>query len=308
MQLFETDEIDQLSGWDYPGWEFEYFQLKPGKLGFRYLGLELPDLLVEWQEFGNSVFGRESMNVDQLTLGTVVSADGLPKICGGSVRVSHVLVYQPGRPCEFVIPDNATTLNVTIKGKSFRQLNWIHNHESLVDIGPQSHSRLVQACREITDQMRRANPAGCFAWRRLANQTLIQIVQSEVLSKLNKPVYADGATNVAKAYRVFKQAETLLNSQNNFDRTTIKYVAQDLGVSERTIFNAFKESLGISPGEFCKLQNLHRFRRSILKGKVFHGMISQAALSNGFQHFGRLTENYRRFFGETPRQTIKRRR
>ena len=84
-------------------------------------------------------------------------------------------------------------------------------------------------------------------------------------------------------------------------------VAAEVEVSQRALYEAFRRLLGRGPYEFHLLQKMHAFREALLDGKPFHGKIKQAAQATGFRHLGRLTQSYRRHFGESPRETMKRR-
>ena len=84
-------------------------------------------------------------------------------------------------------------------------------------------------------------------------------------------------------------------------------LAAQLHVKERTLYQAFHTTLGVGPYEFFQLQRLHRFREAILDGDPYHGRIKQAAQVVGLQDLARATQSYRRYFNETPRQTLRRR-
>lgn len=77
------------------------------------------------------------------------------------------------------------------------------------------------------------------------------------------------------------------------------------GVSARTLQRQFMDFLGKTPGAVLREIGLECARRELLQGSP--GLkIMDVALRCGFSHFGRFSIAYRRRYGETPSQTLKR--
>lgn len=77
------------------------------------------------------------------------------------------------------------------------------------------------------------------------------------------------------------------------------------GVSARSLQRKFRASLGQTPIEALRTVRLERARRALLlaaRGQT----ISDIALRCGFSHLGRFSIEYRRCYGETPSQTLRR--
>ena len=79
-----------------------------------------------------------------------------------------------------------------------------------------------------------------------------------------------------------------------------------LGASERTLHEAFREHLDTTPKAYLKTLRLEAARHDLLTGEVKR--VTDVALDWGFLHFGWFSHDYRRLFGETPSQTLKRSR
>jgi transcriptional regulator GlxA family with amidase domain len=78
------------------------------------------------------------------------------------------------------------------------------------------------------------------------------------------------------------------------------------GVSDRTLEYAFRERFGIGPAAFLKLHRLGRLRAELLRAEPGSAQVGDLAAHHGFWHAGHLSSDYRRIFGETPRQTLMR--
>jgi AraC-like DNA-binding protein/tetratricopeptide (TPR) repeat protein len=77
------------------------------------------------------------------------------------------------------------------------------------------------------------------------------------------------------------------------------------GVSGRTVQRLFRTFLGKTPGAALRDIRFERARRELLQGQP-DAKVTDVALRCGFPHFGRFSVEYRRRYGETPSQTLKR--
>jgi AraC family transcriptional regulator, ethanolamine operon transcriptional activator len=78
------------------------------------------------------------------------------------------------------------------------------------------------------------------------------------------------------------------------------------GVSERTLEYAFKDVVGLSPVAYLTRLRLHRVRAALVAGRPGSTRVSAEALRWGFWHFGEFSRAYRRCFGESPSETLRR--
>ena len=77
-------------------------------------------------------------------------------------------------------------------------------------------------------------------------------------------------------------------------------------VPERTLNEAFRRELGVSPGTFVKGSRLYGAHRDLWRADPSRVRVSDVANSWGFWHMGQFAADYRRVFGEMPRATLKR--
>jgi AraC family ethanolamine operon transcriptional activator len=78
------------------------------------------------------------------------------------------------------------------------------------------------------------------------------------------------------------------------------------GFSARSISYACETALGISPMRYLKLIRLNRARTLLRQGARESTSVSECAHFVGFAHLGRFSAEYRKLFGESPRQTLER--
>lgn len=82
-------------------------------------------------------------------------------------------------------------------------------------------------------------------------------------------------------------------------------LADEIGVSVRTMHNAMQQFRGMSLHRYLRMKRLWSVRRQLLGGAH---KVSATALANGFWHLGEFAQFYTAQFGETPSQTLARAR
>lgn len=94
--------------------------------------------------------------------------------------------------------------------------------------------------------------------------------------------------------------------QGAFERDVgLSELAAAAGLSARALQRQFRTFLGKSPHEALRDIRFDRARRQLLLGRP-GTRVMDVATASGFPHFGRFSIEYRRRFGETPSQTLRR--
>lgn len=83
---------------------------------------------------------------------------------------------------------------------------------------------------------------------------------------------------------------------------TLADIAQAAGVPERTLYDAFRQSEGVSPMRYLRNLRLDRVRNRLIAGD---DQVTEAALCEGFTHLSRFAQDYAARFGEQPSQTVR---
>lgn len=104
--------------------------------------------------------------------------------------------------------------------------------------------------------------------------------------------------------RNLRRAEAFIRA--NLDRPiTLGEMAQAAGTSARALQAAFRAHRGTTPLGYWRDLRLDGARADLASAGP-GTTVTDAALSWGFQHFGRFAEAYRRRFGELPSETLRR--
>jgi transcriptional regulator GlxA family with amidase domain len=87
----------------------------------------------------------------------------------------------------------------------------------------------------------------------------------------------------------------------------IGVISRAVGVSERTLRNAFRREHGLSPKQYDLRERLLAARHT-LSSRTDAGNVTTVAGQYGFFELGRFAGLYKHAFGESPSQTIRIRR
>lgn len=86
---------------------------------------------------------------------------------------------------------------------------------------------------------------------------------------------------------------------------TATEIARYAGVSTRSLYAGFRQSLGQSPMAFLKRLRLQRVRQALQDADGSRVSVTDLALAWGFGHLGQFAADYRAEFGELPSQTLQ---
>lgn len=89
-------------------------------------------------------------------------------------------------------------------------------------------------------------------------------------------------------------------------RPSVADIARHCGVNERTLGRAFHDTFGVSPLAYSRLWLAHRVRRRLRKAGEDQATVAAVLTAHGIWDFGRFAALYRRQFGETPADTLRR--
>jgi len=104
--------------------------------------------------------------------------------------------------------------------------------------------------------------------------------------------------------RYIRDGRALLK-QNINATYTIADMVEDLKISKRTIQHGFKHYLGFTPKEYQQYIRLNGIRNTILNVKDTYITLSEIAANYNYSHLGHFSVEYKKFFGESPSETLR---
>ena len=88
---------------------------------------------------------------------------------------------------------------------------------------------------------------------------------------------------------------------------TIADIAEASGIAGRTLFKHFQDFHGISPMQYLRNARFAKAREALMRAEPEES-VTEIAMTWGFSHMGRFSVEYRRRFGESPSDSLRRRR
>ncbi len=111
------------------------------------------------------------------------------------------------------------------------------------------------------------------------------------------------ATAAAPAFVL--RAEEYMATQAH-EALTVSHIAQQAGVSTRSLYAGFQKHRGYSPMDYLRQLRLSRVHADLCHPASAHTSVTDVALRWGFGHMGQFSAAYKQRFGELPSHTLRR--
>ncbi len=135
-----------------------------------------------------------------------------------------------------------------------------------------------------------------------------QVEYMDCLLATIESCYQDECVDTDRKRRSYSQiVKTCEDYTLNLDerRPYLSELCAAANVSERTLQNAFKNIMGMSPLTYLNRLRLHRARDELRKARSGFTTVTNVAMKWGFWHFGEFSRAYRNCFRELPSATLK---
>jgi len=280
----------------------QILQLSRGPFNFSMCFVRLGDLTLEWNRLNVRCRIRERYVGDGLVLG-FPSRSGSIVLEGCPIEKHSVLVWSSPAALDYTTAPDTSGLVVTLSGALLERLGLQQPSSPSVAVPAQSSSRVVDACRAATIALQ---VPGNVPFERAR----VAVERDRVLSALLPIVQAwnetDGHLKNTARWSLIRKSEALMRDSGQ--QLSIDSMAEKLEVPKRTLFHAFRTTLGVGPYRFDQIIRLHRLRRALFDNAADSTRVTDLAIEHGFNHLGRLSADYRAFFGESPSKTLARSR
>jgi AraC family transcriptional regulator, ethanolamine operon transcriptional activator len=160
---------------------------------------------------------------------------------------------------------------------------------------PFAASCVAETFNKVLDQ---ATAGGFDASR----ENFEDLVMGAILSVVD---HVDDPYGRPPAQALFRRARDLVDEMEY--TPPISILAAQLRVSPRTLHKAFISAAGLPPSEYFMKRRLNRVREALLAAEPGTTQVTTIATGLGFTELGRFAGHYRRLFGESPVQTLRRR-
>ena len=231
--------------------------------------------------------------------------------CGESVTPHSLLVMPLGGDFESVSAEGLDTLHLTLPIRLLSDVAESHFGQPLHRLMPNERVFCANggaSLLRLRHLLQKYAP-GQGGTQEAMNPPLAPLVEREMAymvlvclyaSHIREPVVPRG-----KRWKVLDMAlREITAAQGN--SISVAQLVSVTGASRRTLENAFRDVLGVSPATFIKALKLHRLNRALLNGDASVTGVAELGQLHGFRHLGQLAADYRHAFGELPSATLHR--
>ena len=292
-------------------WDHQYEQISPGAFYGRFLQAQNDVLGVYRNRWERAIHYRGAPT------GTVMFAVTLTQTSearwmGQRVGVDDMCVQRCGAEAEYLSAPLWDSVVLTIPEVELaRQIidithddpeTLLHTH-GVVHLTPQLATQVRQAALNYIDTAVRsvATPDAPSPLPQMAKSTVE--LMARVLVSAQPQRHVKSSLNRSRQW-VHKAEEFC--GQNLNQPLRIGQLCRELGVSERTLRDAFYKQTDTSPLAYLKTQRLNHVYHELRDSDPGEVLIKQIAYASGFSHLGHFCRDYKQLFGESPSETIKR--
>ncbi len=291
-----------------PGWDAHYAQLGIGRCRRRVIAVHTASLQVCLEDWSLAMLKTGRAPRGSVTFVVPVGRPGSARIQGRPVAAGGIVVLFDGDELDYRSAGPARLLSVSMeRGALERHVRALLGRH----LGELRLQGRLSGLR--TDDARLARLGQDLAARGAAGPRLLRdpvlaerqerTLVAALFARFERPCEPEAPS---RGRALARRAEAWLR-QNLAEPPTIAAVCGAVHARQRTLHEAFREHLGTTPKAYLKTLRLNAARHDLLHGGP-RTRVTDVALDWGFEHFGWFSQDYRRLFGETPSETLHRRR
>ncbi|WP_395174413.1 AraC family transcriptional regulator [Roseibium alexandrii] len=306
---FICDDVLEFSDL-FPDAQYSLVQLTKGRFGFTETNIQLPKVSFFVAEHSSGFIANELIEADYVALIFPIAAGADIQWRNDILEKRSMLVLQKGQESVFAVRQGSVSIHVHIDIDFLQSLGWTLPMASHVKVPDLERRAVVDWCF-----VKLAQPIDALSGAdrlRLAGQQQRELVlllkQLLSASGLLGPDQPTVRTGLGGEFETVQATANLLRSLPLEARLTNSELANSLGVSERQLYRAFQDWVGIGPAKYQELVRLHRLRAYLKSGAEPYAKLSEIAQRFGYSNPGRMAGIYADFFAERPSETLRRAR
>ena len=296
------------------GWNQEYLQLSPGAFCGTVQQLQLDGVGLFIEDLQRAVHQTGCVRPDVVALGVPVVLQGDSTFCGhvGDASAMHVFSGRDG--FEFRSPQRHIMLGIEVDLPLFESHVIDRAQGDASAFAGRAHLQagdlgVILVLRQFLLDL--FTSAACEPALLEADLHRLRM-RDELLDHLAAAVASAGdeSCNATRTQPFPAPQSALVDRARQLvagrldDPPTVGEICTQLGVSRRTLQSCFQATWGMGPLAWLNTLRLNAVRRQLKTAES----VTEAATRFGFWHFGHFARDYRELFGETPSQTLRRRR
>ena len=291
------------------GWRIECSQLMPGSFSTEFAARDCHEFLVMRECFHRSLEIRGEPPRGKVTAFITGNPDLGGTLNGEQLGKGRFFIIMPGAELDVIILGGVEAYSFFLPELVFSDVVAKANMSSQIGHRGQVLSfqakpiQLDTLSRTMSMWLSKTKPRDVFA-----SQTLASNVSMNLVALMSKS--ADAFKDITSCR--CNEEVLLLRRARDYVEANIKHpiriaeMCSCVDVRIRTLQRLFKRELNLSPTRYILARRLAAVRRRLTQSDALSEGVTRIALDHGFVHLGRFAGEYRRYFGETPSETLKR--
>ena len=304
-------DFDEMSA-AMQGWDQEYRQLQSGPFYGELLISQIGGLQISRGRYERSLLYRGTAPADTVAIAVTLNQRGEGRWLGVQTDTTATIVQKCGAEGELISPESWEALILSIPTQEFTRLagelaaldpEAVPDLLATVRLTPEAYSRIRLIGLAYSAHLERSlvHSAAAAMVPQMARSLVSMLVGELVASwhlRFEKP-------DLVRRRQIVRRAEDYIAGCENYP-VRIENICGAIGASERSLYYAFADAVGMTPLRWLRIQKLHQVRRTLKRADPLETQVTRVAMENGFSHMGHFSQNYRLLFGETPSETLRR--
>ena len=297
-----TDDLDQQAV-SLTNWLQEYDQMSDGCFYGCVDKLTSRNLHVFKEETSRALRQQCQIWTDAIWFGIPLEGDSNFRINGQNLTPNSLATRSGDQSFELVTPENFQIYGVVLESELLNRMaslqgvklrEWDIFKSPTLELSPQKLMMLKSCLSTIMDES--SHKMDSHIREDLLMTCLLNALPNEANPPKLLPSYQHRKVVVERVKEYMKSHQQL--------PVTITELCQIAYVSRRTLQYSFETILGYSPLQFLRLTRLNQVRRA-LKNADKDSTVTENAEKWGFTHAGQFSHDYKKTFGESPSQTLR---
>ena len=300
LTCFDSDQLSDV----IKGASFDLHQVGKGSFQADMLHISLGTGILDSARYSNSILTEGTISQNNMSFGFIHDSKGESTFNGNILRKHDVLMGDEGGPLSSCMAKNSHWSSFQFKRDDLLKLGieLEKNNNKILHFNKDMREDLSSKLGGILDYLKKES-----------DEKLAQI-NKELLYHHILGIYAnalDHTKDISHLKRdeslfLSKKIRTYLNDHAGQSIQMIDLTALT-GKSERTVERIFKKHFGITPYTYLKIHRLHLIRNQLLqRDESVTTNIGDIVIKNGFMQMGYFGSEYKKIFGETPSETLRR--
>ncbi|MCP3852147.1 MAG: AraC family transcriptional regulator [Gammaproteobacteria bacterium] len=280
------------------GSDFENLQISNGAFTGQYQQFSLSKSVICSGSYSQSLLVDGSLPADMITIGFILDSIEPGSFQGHTLEKGDLIILSEHAEMHYKIPAHTrwATFNISRTILEDYGINLPINQNITIRSMTREFNMLTSIMRQLL-----------FEKQNLDSET----IEETFIDNLSQIIINDNKSHSKKRYiplskkaQILKQTQSYLNDHLH-SAVEVNQMISEFDCSHRTINYAFNEMFGLSLKQYIKITKLNQLRNVLQKSEHTNTSIQSLANSCGFNHMGRLAQDYKSLFNENPRETLK---